>query len=83
MSVCNQQIGHLPFDDAKACLCADRLLHRGPVKGTIGLRARPADGRALAAVEDTELDAGPIRHAAHQAVQRIDFADKVTLAQPA
>ena len=38
---------------------------------------------ALAAVEHAELDAAGVRHAAHQAVERIDLAHQMALAEPA
>ena len=54
-----------------------------PVERAVGLRARSADGRALAPVKHAELDAGPVGHAAHQAIERVDLADQVALAEPA
>jgi hypothetical protein len=45
------------------------------------LGARSLDCWSLASVEEPELDARPIRHAAHDAVERIDFAHKMPLAQ--
>ena len=53
------------------------------VELAIGLRARALDGGTLGAVQQAELDAGGIRHPAHQAIQRIDLAHQVTLAEPA
>ena len=43
----------------------------------------PAHRRTLAAVEDAELDAAAIGDAAHQAVQRVDLAHQMALAEPA
>ena len=64
--------------------CADdRGLHGLPVELAVGLGAGSAHGWALAAVEHAELDAGLIGDAAHQAVQRVDLADQVALAQTA
>src|SRR5262249_55518759 len=50
---------------------------------SIGLRARASDGRSLAAIEQPELDASAIRSAPHNAVKRIDLADKMALGQAA
>ena len=61
----------------------ERGLHRLPVELAVGLGARTAHGRTLAAVEHAELDAGRVGDAAHQAVQRIDLAHQMALAEPA
>jgi hypothetical protein len=44
------------------------------------LRARPANRRAAAAVEETELDPAPVGETAHGAAERVDLPDEVTLA---
>ena len=61
----------------------DRRLHGLAIELAVGLGARALHGRALGAVEQAELDAGGIRHPPHQAVQRIDLAHQVALAEPA
>ena len=53
------------------------------VELAVGLGARTAHRRALAAVEQPELDAGRIGRPAHHAVQRIDLAHQMALAEPA
>ena len=58
-------------------------LHRGGIELAIGLGARTAHGRALAAVQNPELDAALVGDAAHQAVERIDLADQMAFAEPA
>ena len=58
-------------------------LHRGTVELAVGLGAGPAHGRALAAVEHAELDAGAVGGAAHQPVERVDLAHELALGQPA
>jgi hypothetical protein len=45
------------------------------------LRARPAYRRTLAAIEDAKLDAAQIGHPAHEAIERIDLADQMSLAK--
>ena len=62
---------------------ADRPLHRCGVELAVGLRARPAHRRSLAAVEHAELDAALVGDPAHQAVERIDLAHQMALAEPA
>jgi len=59
--------------------CQDGL----PIEFAVGLRARAADRGTLAAVENAELNAGPIDGAAHDAVERVDLAHQVPLAEPA
>ena len=55
----------------------------GGIKLAVGLRARPAHGRTLAAIEHAELDAALVGDAAHQPVERIDLAHQMALAEPA
>ena len=45
--------------------------------------ARPAHGRALTAVQHPELNAASIRYQPHQAIQRVDLADEMALAETA
>ena len=61
----------------------DRLLHGGRVKLPVGLRARAAHGRSFAAVEQPKLNAGGVSDAAHKAIERIDLAHQMTLAEAA
>ena len=61
----------------------DQPLHRQAIELAVGLGARPLHRRALAAVEDAELDAGGVGGAAHQAVERVDLAHQMALAEPA
>ena len=82
-AVLDDQVVDFALDDLEVRLRRDRGLHRLPVELAVGLRAGPAHGRPLAAVEDAELDAGGIGDAAHQAVQRVDLAHQVALAEPA
>src|SRR6185437_12667461 len=45
----------------------------------IGLRARAADGRTLAAIEQPELDAGAVGGAADDPIERIELAHEMAL----
>src|SRR5690606_6315619 len=58
-------------------------LHRRRIELAVGLRARTAHGRALALVEHAKLDAGRVRNAPHQAVERIDLAHEMAFAESA
>ena len=61
----------------------DRRLHGRGIELAVGLGARAAHRRALAAVEHAELDAAGVRHAAHEAVERVDLAHEMALSEPA
>ena len=53
------------------------------VELAVGLSPRPAHRRTLAAIEHSKLDAAGIGDPAHQAIQRIDLADQMALAETA
>ena len=65
----------------KARLLGKERLHRLAVELAVGLGARTPNGRALAAVQHAELDAGPVDRPSHHAVERIDLADEVPLGE--
>ncbi len=71
------------LDHLEAGGLPDRRLHGLPVQLAVGLGARALDRWALGAVQEPELDAGGIGHTAHEAVERIDLAHQVALAEPA
>ena len=75
------QIIDLTFDHLQVRRFANRGLHGRRIEFAIGLGARPAHGRAFAAVENAELDAALVGDAAHQAVQCIDFADQMAFSE--
>ena len=78
-----QQILHPALDHVEPRRRRDGRLHRLPVELAVGLGPRPVHGGALGAIEKPELDAGSVRDAAHQAVEGIDLAHEVALAEPA
>ncbi len=82
-ALADHEIVDLALDHGEIRGLADRPLHRLGVKLAVGLRARPAHRRSLAAIEHAELDAGLVGDAAHQAVERIDLAHQMALAEPA
>ena len=71
------------FDHLEVRRGADRRLHGLPVELAVGLGAGALHRRALAAVQHAELDAGRVGDAAHQAVERVDLAHQMALAEPA
>ena len=79
----SDQIVGLAFDHRQIGGLADRRLHRRGVKLAIGLGARAAHRRAFAAIQHAELDAAAVGDPAHQAVQRVDLADQMALAEAA
>ena len=72
-----------PFDDGQVRRLGDQRLHGAPIELSVGLGARPLDGGTLAAIEDAELNAGRIGGARHHAVERVDLAHQMALAQAA
>ena len=82
-TVLHDQVLHRRLDHLEVGGGADRRLHGGAIELAVGLGARALHRRPLGAVEQAELDAGGVRHPPHQAVQRIDLAHQVALAEPA
>ena len=61
----------------------DRRLHGLAIELAVGLGAGALHGGAFAAVQHPELDAGFVRHPAHQPVERVDLAHEMALAEAA
>src|SRR6266436_10169081 len=59
------------------------FLHRPPVQLAVRLGTRSAHGRALAAVEDAELDAGTVDGPSHDPVERVDLTHEMALGKAA
>ncbi len=78
----DDQVVDLTLDHREIFGRADRPLHRGGIELAIGLGARSAHRRSLAAIEHAELDSSLVGDASHQAVERIDLAHQMTLAEP-
>ncbi len=77
------QIVGFRFDDGEIGRFLDRPLHGRRIELAVGLSTGTADGRALAAVQNPELDAALVGDPAHQAVQGVDLPDQMALAEPA
>ena len=73
--------GRFPFDHGQVRRFGDERLHGAPIELAVGLGARPLDGGTFAAVEHAELDAGRVGGAPHHAVERVDLAHQMALAQ--
>ena len=70
-------------EDLQTGLFGEQPLHRLAIELAIGLGARTAHRRTLGLVQHAELDAAAINRPRHDAVERIDLAHQMTLAQPA
>ena len=77
------QIAGRALDDLKARLLGQDSLHCRAIQLAVGLGARAADRRTLAAVQHAKLDAGPVDRPRHDAVQRIDLAHQMAFRQAA
>ena len=83
-AVRDEQVVDLAFDDIESlAVSRSRALHGAAIELAVGLGPGPAHRRPLPAVEHAELDAGPVRGDAHDAVERVDLADQVALADAA
>ncbi len=77
------EIQDLGLDDVEIVLLPNRFLHRKAIEFSVGLRTRSAHRWALATIEQAELNAGRIRHPAHQTIHGVDLADQMALAEAA
>ena len=78
-----EKIVDFGLDDLEVRRLRDRRLHRRGVKLAIRLRARAAHRRAFPSIEHAKLNPGAIRNPAHQAIERVDFAHEMALAEAA
>ena len=83
LAVPHDKVLHRARDDGEARGRGNEFLHGGAVKVAVALGAGAAHGRALGAVEQAELNAGGVGCQPHQPAHRVDFADKVALAEAA
>ena len=82
-AVVDDQVVDFGGDDREVRVGAQQLLHVAAVELAVGLGAGAADGGALRAVEQAELDAGAVGDDAHDAVEGVDLADQMAFAQTA
>jgi hypothetical protein len=64
-------------------LGVEQLANRTLVEHAVGLRARRAHGRPLAAVQDAEMDARAVDRARHRAAEGVDLLRQMALADTA
>jgi hypothetical protein len=79
----HREVVYLAFNYREIERAPNRFLHGGGIEFAVGLGARAAYGRSLAAVEQTELDATGVRYPSHQAIESIDLANEMALAEAA
>ena len=76
-------VEHVAGDDLKIGPCLEQFLHGVPIELAIRLGTGATDRRPLAAIEHPELDAAAIGRERHDAVESVDLANQMALAQPA
>ena len=79
----DQEVVGFAFDHGEVRGSGDLRLHGPGVELAVGLGPGPAHRRALAAVEQAELDPGAVGDPAHEAVESVDLAHQVALAEAA
>ncbi|CAI8391308.1 MAG: Uncharacterised protein [Rhodospirillaceae bacterium] len=71
------------LDHGQPALCLQQGLDGLAVQAPVGLRSRSPDRRALGGIKHAELDTRLVDGTAHQAIERINFPDQMTLTQTA
>jgi hypothetical protein len=79
-TIFDNQIFHRRLDHGQIGVCADLRLHLPAIKCAVYLRPGTPYGGTLRPIEQAKLNAGPVRHTAHQSVKGIDFPYQVPLA---
>ncbi len=75
----NHEIDNLGLTDVQAGLGFEHLAHFHAVELLVALGARAPYGGAARRVEQAELDADSVSYFAHNAAERVDFADQMPL----
>src|SRR5437762_14336262 len=78
-----QQILGCTFGNLERVCFGEQLADGSAIELAVGLRPRPAHRRPLAAVQNAELDPGPVDRPAHDAVERVALAHEMSFAEPA
>ena len=77
------QIDHGLLKYRQARPVFQHFANRDSIQLAIGLGTRRTHRRALAPVQNSKLDTGPVRGQRHRTAERIDFLDQVALADAA
>ena len=78
-----QQVIHRLLEEGEIGLVLQRLSNGLTIQDTVCLGARGSNRGALAGIENSELDTGVIGGNSHDATQRIDFLDEMSLTNAA
>jgi len=78
-TVFDDQTCHFRLFDLQIRLRLENFAHLQPVGLFVALRPRRPDGRAPRSIQQAELDADRVSDLAHDAAERVDFANQVTL----
>ena len=79
----HHEIGNRLLKDAQIGLIFQGRTDDRAIQGPIRLGAGSAHRRTLAGVESSKMDAGQVGGSRHQAAQRVDFLDQMSLANAA
>ena len=75
----DHQLGHFRLLDVQIRLGLQHLAHLQAVLLLVALRARRPHGRPARSIQQAKLDSDRVGHLAHDAAQRVDFANEVPL----
>lgn len=75
----HNQIRHFRLLDFQIRLRVEHLAHLQPIGLLVALRARRPDRWSARRVQQAKLNSDGVSHFAHDAAQRIDFADQMSL----
>jgi hypothetical protein len=79
----HQQVVHALLKDGQVGLRFKDFAYGVAIKYPVGLGASGTNGGALARIQGTELNAGPVSGACHCATERIDLLDQVAFTDTA
>ena len=79
----DHEVDDLSLSNVEAGLGLENLAHLHAVELLVALCARAPDGRAARGVEESELDADSVGNFAHDAAERVNFADQMPLGNSA
>ncbi len=80
-AVFDEEVGGLALHQRQVGAGGEFGLHGLAVEAAVGLGAGTLNGGALGAVEEAELDARAVRHAAHDAVEGVHLAHEMALSE--
>jgi hypothetical protein len=79
----NNQLGDLRLNDPQIRLGFEDFAHPKAVLLFVALRARRPNSRAAAGIEEAKLNTNSVGDFAHDAAERVDFANQMTFGDSA